>query len=366
MTTDADTSTTLAIARPDWALLEWKALAGSAVAVEGNPLAGRDLLRLLDLTPAELHLVLSTAVEQKAAWYRDAMHEVATAPFPQKAVAIILEKPSLRTRISFEIAAQRLGAHAAVMSDTHSAFSRGETIKDTIQVLERFVDAIVLRTFEQSKVEEVAFWARIPVINALTDDFHPCQGLADVLTMYEHRGDLSKLKVAYIGDGNNMAHTYLEAAALIGFKIHIASPAGYEPDERILMECRAAAEKYETQAVTIIDNDPDAALIDADVVITDTWTSMGDEATAAERRAAFARFTVDSKAMAKASPEAIFLHCLPAHRGEEVSNEVMDGIQSAIYDEAENRLHAQKALMTLVMASARYSGVSSARNSLKN
>ncbi|MDR2713991.1 MAG: ornithine carbamoyltransferase [Coriobacteriales bacterium] len=335
---------------PAAALPNWAALDSAPTLLAGNTLAGRDLLRLLDLAPAELHLVLSTAVAQKSAWKTNALQEVAQAPYKDKAVGIIMEKPSLRTRISFEIGTQRLGAHPAVMSDTSSAFSRGESVKDTVQVLERFVDAIVLRTFEQSKLEEVSQWASVPVINALSDDFHPCQGLADVLTMYEHKGDLSKLKVAYVGDGNNMAHTYLEAAALIGFELHIATPAGYEPNERIINECSAAAAEHATGAKITVDGDVSAALAGANVVITDTWTSMGDEGQAQKRQQAFASFTIDAAAMAQAAPDAIFMHCLPAHRGEEVTDEVMDSAQSAIYDEAENRLHAQKALMALVLA----------------
>ncbi|MCL2757044.1 MAG: ornithine carbamoyltransferase [Coriobacteriia bacterium] len=354
MMTGTTNSMDTAAKHPDWASIYCdKQSSGTSVSrtqLDGNPLAGRDLLRLLDLRPAELHLVLSTAAAQKAAWRADAMREIQAAPYPHKAVAVILEKPSLRTRISFELASHRLGAHAVVMSDTNSAFSRGESIKDTIKVLERFADLIVLRTFEQSKIEEVAYWASVPVINALTDSFHPCQGLGDLLTMYEHKGDLSKLKVAYIGDGNNMAHTYLEAAALIGFTLSIASPIGYGPDAAVVEECCAAASRYHTEAVVNIGCDPDAALEDADVVITDTWASMGDEDEAAERRFAFAGYTVDASLMSKAKQDAIFLHCLPAHRGEEVADEVMDGEQSAIYDEAENRLHTQKALMSLMMA----------------
>jgi ornithine carbamoyltransferase len=312
-----------------------------------NPLAGRDLLRLLDLTPDELKLVLSTALSQKQAWAAGNFD----APYPNKAVGIIMEKPSLRTRISFEIGATRLGAHAAVMSDTNSAFSRGETIKDTVMVLERFVDTIVLRTFEQSKVEEVAHWAKVPVINALTDDYHPCQGLADFLTMFEHQGDLSKLKLAYIGDGNNMAHTYLEGGALTGMHISIVTPKGYEPKPEIVDQCLKVAKQ--TGSKLELGYSIDAALDSADVVITDTWASMGAEAEHAQRLKDFAGFTIDQQAMDKAAPGAIFMHCLPAHRGEEVTDQVMDGPFSAIYDEAENRLHAQKALMSLVMAEAK-------------
>jgi ornithine carbamoyltransferase len=327
-------------------MIDWSHLNSPAATLAGNPLAGRDLLRLLDLTSKELHLVLSTARAQKQAWVAGNFD----APYPHKAVAVIMEKPSLRTRISFEIGATRLGAHAAVMSDTNSAFSRGESIKDTTQVLERFVDTIVLRTYEQSKLEEVAHWARIPVINALSDDYHPCQGLADLLTIFEHKGDFSKLKLGYIGDGNNMAHTYLEAGALTGMQVHIATPQGYEPNAAVVQECQNHAEK--TGARLEVDNSIAAALAGADVVITDTWASMGSESEHAQRARDFATYTVDTAAMQAAAPGAIFMHCLPAHRGEEVTDDVMDAPFSAIYDEAENRLHAQKALLSLVLAEA--------------
>jgi len=318
----------------------------------GNPLAGRDLLRLLDLTPAEFHFVLSTAVQQKQAWQAGDYAAPSSGYFVYAgaAVGIILEKPSLRTRVSFELATSRLGAHPVVMSDTNSAFSRGESIKDTTMVMERFVEAIVIRSFAQSRIEEIAHWASVPVINALTDDFHPCQGLADFLTMYEHKGDLSKLKLAYVGDGNNMAHTYLEGGALCGMRVHIASPAGYEPDARYVQEALAQAEQ--TGAQLTVDTDPAAALQGADVVITDTWASMGAEAEHDERARVFAAYRITEDSFKLAAPGAIFLHCLPAHRGEEVTDEVMDAHYSKIYDEAENRLHAQKTLLSLVMAQA--------------
>jgi ornithine carbamoyltransferase len=310
----------------------------------GNPLAGRDLLRLLDLTPDEFSLVLKTAQDQKAAWklgFRD-------APYAGCAVAIILEKPSMRTRTSFEVGVAQLGAHPVVMSDGHSAFSRGETIQDTTLVLERFVDAIVIRTFAQEKVEEVAEWAHIPVINALTDSFHPCQVLADMLTISEHKGKLAGLKLAYVGDGNNMANSYLEGGVLAGMHVSIATPIDYKCDETILDDIQELASS--TGADIELGHDPEAAVAAADVIITDTWVSMGDEGEHSLRVAAFAGFQVNDALMALAKDDAIFLHCLPAHRGEEVCDSVMDGIQSVIYDEAENRLHAQKALLSLLMA----------------
>lgn len=308
-------------------------------------LAGRDLLRLLDLTPAEVALVLETAAIQKAAWAAGDH----SAPLPGQAVAIIMEKPSLRTRNSFEIAAFRLGCHPGVMADSCSAFSRGETVEDTTKVLQNFYDCIVLRTFEQEKIEEVARHADVPVVNALTDSFHPCQILADLLTIREHIGDPRGLTMAYVGDGNNMANTYLEAGALTGMNVRIASPAGFEVDPQVFNECVEAAERYGTGAVLQLMRDPVEAVCGADIVVTDTWTSMGDEDEHDARVAAFEGYQVNAELMGHAKPGAIFMHCLPAHRGEEVTDEVMAAPYSVIYDEAGNRLHAQKAVLALVM-----------------
>ncbi|MDR2586731.1 MAG: ornithine carbamoyltransferase [Coriobacteriales bacterium] len=329
---------------PDWVQLD---SAIGADELNGNPFAGRDLLRLCDLTPGEFHAVLSTARANKALWKADAAAAQRQAPYQGRAIGVILEKPSLRTRVSFELAAARLGAHPVVMSDTNSAFSRGESLKDTTMVMERFVSAIVIRSFAQARIEEIARWASVPVINALTDDFHPCQGLADFLTMYERKGDLSKLKLAYVGDGNNMAHTYLEGGALCGMEVHIATPDGYRPQEQYVKQAQALA--AQTGAKLVVGTDPAAALEGADVVITDTWASMGAEAEHDERVNAFVPYRVSAASFDLAAPGAIFLHCLPAHRGEEVTDEVMDAPYSAIYDEAENRLHAQQALLMLVL-----------------
>lgn len=317
-------------------------------ACHGGPnLAGRDVTRLLDLTPDEFDLVLDTAVQQKEEW----AYGNYEASCKGKSVAIIMEKPSLRTRTSFEVGVARLGAHPVVMADGNSAFSRGETVQDTTLVLERFVDCIVLRTFEQSKVEEVADWASIPVINALSDDFHPCQGLADALTIREKKGSLEGLTVAYVGDGaNNMAHTYLEMGALAGMNVRIGCPETHMPYEEYVEECEEVAEL--TGGSVMVTNDVREAVAGADVVLTDTWTSMGDEDAHDENLAAFEGWQVNAELMALAKPDAIFMHCLPAHRGEEVTDEVIDGDQSVVYDEAENRLHAQKALMSLVMGGA--------------
>lgn len=306
-------------------------------------LTGRDVLRLLDLSPQEFEQVLDTAIAQKAAW-AGGDH---AAPLAGKAVAVILEKPSLRTRVSFEVGIARLGAQPIVMADANSAFSRDETVHDTVKVLERYVDAIVMRTFAQERIEEVAAHASVPVVNALSDDFHPCQGLADLLTIREHRGSLSGITLAYVGDGNNMANTYLEAGALAGLHVRIASPEGYAVDGSLVAECRAIAAK--TGGSIEVGTDPVAAVSGADVVITDTWASMGDEDEHDARVTVFEPYRVDVALMEHAAEDALFLHCLPAHRGEEVTDDVMDGRWSVIFDEAENRLHAQKALLSLLM-----------------
>jgi ornithine carbamoyltransferase len=348
----------------NWSQLEQYA---KGLTLDGR-LAGRDVLRLLDLAPDELFYILAVALAQKRDWKlgeaiakqpdRGTLRSALTQPnfwldkasqcHQGQAVAIILEKPSLRTRVSFEVAVARLGAQPVVMSDTNSAFSRGETIKDTIMVLERFVDGIVMRTFAQARIEEVAKWASVPVVNALTDDYHPCQVLADLLTMYEHKGDLSKLKVAYVGDGsNNMANSFMEGAALCGQHLRIAAPEGYEPNSALFAQCEPLASER-GGSIEIL-RQRDAAIEGADVVITDTWTSMGSEAEHDQRLTTFEPYRVDAKAMSLAAPGAIFEHCLPAHRGEEVTDEVMDGPASVIYDEAENRMHAQKALLSCVL-----------------
>jgi ornithine carbamoyltransferase len=308
-----------------------------------NSLAGRDLLALSDLTPGEFSLILDTAIEQKRAWKAGDR----SAPLAGLAVAIILQKPSLRTRVSFEVACTRLGAHPIVMSGPEGAFSRGESIHDTAKVLERYCDAIVLRTFAQSTIAELAEHASVPVINALTDAHHPCQGLADFLTIKEHLGKLAGVKLAYVGDGNNMAHTYLLGGALAGSDVRIATPEGYEPDPSIIERARVIA--LATGARISVSHDATAAVDGADVVATDTWASMGQEDEHGERVDVFAPYACDMSLMEVASSSAKFMHCLPAHRGEEVTDDVMDSENSIVFDEAENRLHAQKALLSLVL-----------------
>ncbi len=306
-------------------------------------LSGRDLLTLGDLSVDELRLILDTAKEQKRAWAAGDR----SAPLAGGSVALIFQKPSMRTRVSFEVACARLGAHPVTLAGTDSAFSRGESVYDTTKVLERYVDAIVIRTFEQAVVEEIAGYSSVPVINALTDEYHPCQGLADLLTIDEHFGSLKGLHFTYVGDGNNMAHTYLLGGALTGMNVHIATPAGFAPSPAVVERARTLA--AQTGAEIVVSTDAAAAVQGADVVSADTWASMGQEGEHDERLSAFEPFRVDEALMAQASEQAVFMHCLPAHRGEEVTDAVIDSSCSIVFDEAENRLHAQKALLSLLL-----------------
>lgn len=313
--------------------------------IESDAFRGRDFLTIADLTPAELAHVLDVAGSQKRAWAAGER----ISPLAGKAVAIVLQKPSMRTRISFEIACTRLGAHPVIMSGPDGAFSRGESVYDTAKVMERYVDAIVVRTYEQRVLEELAEVASVPVINALTDDHHPCQGLADLLTIKERLGALAGRRLTYVGDGsNNMAHTYLLGGALAGMSVVIATPAGYPPSAAVLSRAEQIAAV--TGGNVQVTSDAVAAATGADVVATDTWASMGQEEEHAERASVFAPYCVDEDLMGRASAASVFLHCLPAHRGEEVTDAVIDGERSAVFDEAENRLHAQKALLSLVLA----------------
>ena len=305
-------------------------------------LSGRDILTLAEFTPQTLGLFLERASAQK----RAAKTSAGFRPLAGRSVAIIMLKPSLRTRVSFELAVARLGATPVVLGEG-SAFSRDESVKDTVKVLERYVDCIVLRTFAQSHLDEVAAHASVPVINALSDDYHPCQVLADLLTISEKKGTLAGVRAAYLGDGNNMANTLLIGAALGGMHLTVACPEGSDPLAEAVDAARGIAATTGSRLEIV--RDPRTAVAGADVVITDTWTSMGEEAEHDLRVRRFAPFRVDSSLMSLAGPQARFMHCLPAHRGEEVTDDVIDSPASVVYDEAENRLHAQKALLTLVM-----------------
>ena len=253
---------------------------------------------------------------------------------------MVFEKASTRTRVSFEAGMAQFGGSAIFLSPKDAQLGRGEPIEDTARVLSRMVDIIIIRTFEHAHLERFAEYASVPVINALTDYNHPCQLLADVQTYIEHRGEISGKTVAWIGDGNNMCNSYINAAQQFDFQLRIAAPVGYEPNTELLKRCANHVQMLP---------DPLAAAKGADLVTTDVWTSMGQEEEQAQREQAFANYLVDDNVMAKAKPDALFLHCLPAHRGEEVSASVIDGPQSKVWDQAENRLHAQKALLEFLL-----------------
>jgi ornithine carbamoyltransferase len=255
---------------------------------------------------------------------------------------MIFAKSSTRTRVSFEVGTYQLGGQALFLSSRDIQLGRGEPIADTARVLSRYVNGIMIRTFDHAEVEELAKYASVPVINGLTDLHHPCQVLADVLTIRQHLGGYAGKRVAWIGDGNNMANSWLDAAALLGFELRLACPEGYEPDHDIY-------ERAKQLTGTLITEEPEEAAEGADVVTTDVWASMGQEGEAEERKLAFKGYVVDAELMKRAKPSAIFLHCLPAHRGEEVTADVMEGPQSRVFDEAENRLHVQKALLATLM-----------------
>jgi ornithine carbamoyltransferase len=302
----------------------------------------RHFLRDDDLSPAELIEILDLADEMKADRF---LRQPLAGP---RTVAVIFDKPSTRTRVSFSVGIVELGGYPLVLDMQTSQLSRGEPIEDTARVLDRQVAAIVWRTFGQQRIEAMAAASSVPVINALTDTFHPCQLLADLQTVREHKGRLAGLTLTYAGDAaNNMAHSYLLAGATAGMHVRVAGPAAYQPAADIVETARriASATGGSVRATT----DPDEAFDGADVVATDTWVSIGQEGERDDRSAPFEPFAVDAKAMARAAPDAIVLHCLPAYRGNEIAAEVIDGPQSVVWDEAENRLHAQKALLTWLL-----------------
>jgi ornithine carbamoyltransferase len=297
----------------------------------------RHFLTLLDLTADELEGVIARAIELKAILRSGELHET----LKNRVLAMVFEKSSTRTRMSFEAGMVQLGGQAIFLSPRDTQLGRGEPIEDSARVLSRMADVIMIRTFEHEKIERFAAYSRVPVINALTDMYHPCQLLADVQTYVEQRGSIQGRTVAWVGDGNNMCHSYINAARRFGFHLRIAAPQGYLPDPAIL----AAAGDHASLAA-----DPQAAASGSDLVVTDVWASMGQEEEQAAREKAFAGYQVDAGIMAAAAPDALFMHCLPAHRGEEVAAEVIDGPQSVVWDEAENRLHAQKALLEHLLA----------------
>jgi len=303
----------------------------------------RSLTSVRDLTREEIERIHALAVEQKA---RLAAGGTLEPVMRGKHTGMIFEKPSLRTRVSFEVATRQLGGAVTFLGRDEVGLGKREAVRDFARVLSRYVDLIVARTFRHEHIEEIAAESRVPVINALSDYLHPCQALGDTLTIREHLGDPAGLKVCFIGDGNNVARSLALACGALGMRFVLAAPEGYGFDESFLRALREYAPEAEVETGT----DPKALVRGADVVYTDVWASMGQEAEAAERDRIFRPFQLNGDLMRLASERAIAMHCLPAHRGQEITDEVMDGPQSAVYDQAENRLHAQRALMTLIMA----------------
>jgi len=300
---------------------------------------GRDFLSIADLTPSELAHVLDTAMALKDAGRRPIL--------AGRVLALVFAKPSLRTRVSFDVAMRQLGGDCLYLSPPEVGLGERETPEDVARVLTRYVDAIAARTFEQATVLKLAEYADVPVINALSDTEHPCQALADLLTVREKKGALAGVTLAYIGDGNNVANSLALAGALAGMHVKFASPAGYEVPREVLEQADALAKN--TGATIRQVTEPAEAVATSDVVYTDVWASMGQESEASSRREAFAGYQVDVKLMSQAKSDAIFMHDLPAHRGEEVAADVIDGAQSVVFDQAENRLHAQKAVLALLL-----------------
>jgi ornithine carbamoyltransferase len=296
----------------------------------------RHFLTLKDLSPEELDQLIDRSIELKQMHKNGVIYE----PLKNKVLGMIFEKSSTRTRVSFESGMVQFGGGSIFLSPNDTQLGRGEPIEDSARVISSMVDVVMIRTYAHSKVETFAEYSAVPVINALTDDYHPCQLLADMQTYREHRGNIRGKKVVWVGDGNNMCHSYINAAQQFGFELAIAAPEGYEPNADIMNTVDAD--------VTLF-NDPVAAIQQADMVVTDVWASMGQEEEQKKREAAFALYQVNDELMALAKDDALFMHCLPAHRGEEVSASVIDGKQSVVWDEAENRLHAQKALLEFLV-----------------
>ncbi|WCN38170.1 ornithine carbamoyltransferase [Aneurinibacillus uraniidurans] len=304
---------------------------------------GRDFLCLSDYTKDEILYLLDLAAKLKDEQKKGIPHPHLAG----KTLGMIFEKSSTRTRVSFEVGMYQLGGMAMFLSSRDLQIGRGEPISDTAQVLSRYIDGIMIRTFSDDMVRELAEFASIPIINGLTDMQHPCQVMADFQTIIEQKGKLEGLKLAYVGDGNNMVHSLMIGAAKVGMHVSVASPAGYEPDAGVTEMTKQFAQ--ETGVNVVVTHDPMEAVKDADVIYTDVWASMGQEAEQQERIEKFKGFEVNGEMMQQAKPDAIFLHCLPAHRGEEVAAEVIDGPQSHVFDQAENRLHAQKAILVALM-----------------
>jgi ornithine carbamoyltransferase len=293
-------------------------------------------LTLDDLTPNQLGQLINRAIELKAQSKKGAIYQ----PLKNKSLAMIFSKSSTRTRVSFEVGMRQLGGGTLSLSPNDTQIGRGEPLEDTARVISSMVDGVMIRTDSHDKIERFAEYSSVPIINGLTDDFHPCQLLADMQTFQELRGSIQGATVAWVGDGNNVCHSFMNAARLLGFTLHIATPKGFEPKQEITTKNKQAV---------VLGNDPQAAVHNADMVVTDTWASMGQEQQKQDRLKAFANYCVDDQLMALAKRTALFMHCLPAYRGMEVSDSVIEGPQSAVFQEAENRLHAQKALLELLL-----------------
>jgi len=299
----------------------------------------KDLLKLLDLSPGEITGILDLGDKMKHYLHNGIKHNYLEG----KTLAMIFTKASTRTRVSFETGMYQLGGNAVVLNAEGSQIGRGEPVKDTARVLSRYCDGIMIRTFAQSEVEELARYAAVPVINGLTDFCHPCQVLADLMTIREHLGGLEGVKVCWVGDGNNVANSMIVGALKCGMRISCACPPGYEPDREILEFAKAYGDRF------LLTSDISEAAKDADVMVTDVWASMGMEAESGKRKEAFRGYQLNDETMSYAKPRAIVQHCLPAHRGEEITDEVFEKHAQEIFDEAENRLHVQKAIMTILM-----------------
>lgn len=303
-------------------------------------MTAQHFLTLLDLPARELKQLIQRAIDLKALQRTGKIYE----PLKNKALGILFEKSSTRTRVSFEVAMAQFGGSAIFLSPQDSQLGRGEPIEDTARVLSRMVDCVAIRSFSHSMLKHFAIYSQVPVINALTDSYHPCQLLADIQTYFEHRGDIQGRTVAWIGDGNNMCQSYINAACQFDFQLRIATPVGYKPDTALL---QIAGDRVQ------IMTDPREAAMDADLIATDVWISMGQEEEKQQRRQAFSGYQINHEVMSLAKKDALFMHCLPAHRGEEVAAEVIDGSQSVVWDEAENRLHVQKALLERLISDLR-------------
>jgi ornithine carbamoyltransferase len=303
----------------------------------------KHLLCVADLDPEEIWRILNTARALKAEWKSGGNKPILTG----QSLALIFEKPSLRTRVSFDVAMAHLGGHAVYLSPAEIGLGKRETVADVARVLSGYVQGIEARVFDHHHIEELAAFASVPVINGLSDFCHPCQVLGDVLTLWEQRGEVKGQRLTFVGDGHNMAHSLLFIGSKLGIHTTIASPVGYEPHPAAIRLAQEAAK--ESGAQIVVTHDPASAVVDADVVYTDVWTSMGQETEREQRLKEFAGYQVDSALMARARPDALFMHCLPAHRGEEVTDEVIESSNSVVFAEAENRLHAQKAVLALLM-----------------